>query len=350
MKTSLPIIDWYLQHKRDLPWRTTKDPYKIWLSEVILQQTRVEQGLPYYEKFVATYPTVQKLAKANDDDVMKLWQGLGYYNRAKNMLATARIIASELKGTFPKNYAGLIQLKGIGPYTAAAIASFAYNEPKAVLDGNVYRVLARVFNIIEPINSTTGKAIFEKLAQEVLNIEHADLHNQAMMELGAIVCKPKLPLCEACVLRLHCQAFKLKRVSELPVKTKKSKPKERYLHFLFIKQNGYTYVKQRSNERIWHNLFEPPFIETNSQITDQQLLKQPVFEHLLNATSNIQKTFSTKHQLTHQTIYANFWVLTIPAKKQLHLDELYKKVKLSDVHKLAVHRLFDKFLGHYTNL
>jgi A/G-specific adenine glycosylase len=343
MKSALPIIDWYLQHKRDLPWRHTQNPYFIWLSEVIMQQTRVEQGLPYYQKFVLAYPTVKKLAAANDDDVMKLWQGLGYYNRAKNMLATARIIATELKGIFPKNYNGLIQLKGIGPYTAAAVASFAYNEPKAVVDGNVYRVLSRLFNISEPINGTKGKLLFAQLAEEVLNTEHANLHNQAVMELGATVCKPTSPLCGNCPLRLQCLAYQHKTIAQLPVKLKKQKPKERYLHFFFVEDAGHTYIKQRSNERIWHNLHEPPFIESETPLNEQQLFALASTQ--LFAIDTKAKVFSTKHQLTHQTIYADFWVVK-PSKKAI-LNADFKKVKISSLHTFAVHRLFDKFLDYY---
>ncbi|MBP9187718.1 MAG: A/G-specific adenine glycosylase, partial [Bacteroidia bacterium] len=212
-----PLIKWYLANKRDLPWRNNLNPYHIWLSEIILQQTRVEQGLPYYLKFIEHYPTIKHLAEADDNNVMKLWQGLGYYNRASNMLKTARILVSSYNGVFPETYAELLNLKGIGPYTAAAISSFAFNEAQAVVDGNVYRVLARLFAIDEPIYSTSGKKLFATLAQDLLNLDAPALHNQAIMELGAMVCKPKLALCQACVLRLQCQAYAQKRVYDFPV-------------------------------------------------------------------------------------------------------------------------------------
>lgn len=346
-KAVLPIVNWYQEHKRDLPWRNTRNPYLIWLSEVILQQTRVEQGLPYYLKFADKYPTVKKLAAAKDDDVMKLWQGLGYYNRAKNMLKTARIIVQDCNGIFPDSYNGLIELKGIGPYTAAAIASFAFDEPKAVVDGNVYRVLSRVFDINEPINSTNGKKIFAELAQEIMDTQAPGLYNQAVMELGATVCKPASPKCGECVLRLRCEAYKYKRIAELPVKLKKQKPKERFLHFFFINQNGKTYIKQRVNERIWHNLFEPPFIETPAMVEDKALFATPDFHTFFAGKHHASKVFSVKHQLTHQTIYATFWEVTVPKSFKL-TDASYLSVNIADIRKYAVHRLFDKFLNYHT--
>lgn len=345
MKAVLPIVDWYQENKRDLPWRNTRNPYLIWLSEVILQQTRVEQGLPYYLKFTNNYPTVTKLAAAKDDDVMKLWQGLGYYNRAKNMLKTARIVADECNGIFPQTYDELIQLKGIGPYTAAAIASFAFDEAKAVVDGNVYRVLSRVFGIAEPINSSKGKKLFAELAQEIMDTQSPGTYNQAVMELGATICKPTSPKCGECVVRLQCEAYKNKRISELPVKLKKQKPKERFLHFFFIEQCGKTFIKQRVNERIWHNLFEPPFIETSEHIEDEVLFQLPEYKQLFPGKHTPTRTFAVKHQLSHQTIYATFWVMKVP--KNFVLPD-YLHVSIADIRTYAVHRLFDKFLNYYT--
>jgi A/G-specific adenine glycosylase len=346
MRGVLPILTWYNENKRDLPWRNTHNPYLIWLSEVILQQTRVEQGLPYYLKFAQNYPTVSKLAAAPDDDIMKLWQGLGYYNRAKNMLKTARIVVNEHKGIFPKTYDELIQLKGIGPYTAAAIASFAYDEAKAVVDGNVYRVLARVFNINEPINGPKGKKLFAELAQEIMDTKQAGLYNQAIMELGATVCKPTSPKCGECVVRLQCIAYKHKTIADVPVKLKKQKPKERFLHFFFIRQNGNTYIKQRINERIWHNLFEPPFIETATLKEKDEIFALLEVQALIGKQPKAKNAFTVKHQLTHQTIYANFWVIDVPKTFKL-TDKTYIPVKLEDIPKYAIHRLFDKFWQFY---
>ncbi len=351
MTAALPILKWYQKHKRDLPWRNTQNPYFIWLSEVILQQTRVEQGLPYYLKFVEAFPTIKDLANAKDDQVMKLWQGLGYYNRAKNMLTTARIITKEHGGIFPTTYDSLIELKGIGPYTAAAIASFAYNEPKAVVDGNVYRVLSRVFNIDEPINSAEGKKTFAELAQDIMDTQNAGLYNQAIMELGATICKPTAPKCNECDVRLQCRAYAAGTIGQLPVKIKKQKPKERFLHFFFIDHNGRTYIKQRSTERIWHNLFEPPFIETASRMADDEIITHPGFRDLFSFGKKvaIHKTYSTKHQLTHQIIFADFWVVKTSNKVKLN-DSAYIAPSISELSIYPVHRLFDKFLHHYQSL
>jgi len=345
MSSTLPILEWYQQNKRDLPWRNTKNPYFIWLSEVILQQTRVDQGLPYYLLFIKQYPTIKKLAAASDDDVMKLWQGLGYYNRAKNMLETARIIVKELNGTFPTTYVELLKLKGIGPYTAAAIASFAYNEPKAVVDGNVFRVLSRVFAVAEPINSTKGKQIFAELAQELLDKKHPAQYNQAIMELGATVCKPTTPNCIICVINAKCLAFDQQKMLEFPVKLKKQKPKERFLHFFFIEQNKKTYLYQRKKERIWHNLFEPPFVEVQTFIEGETIFEKNEVKMLLGKYFSVERSFSTKHQLTHQTIFAQFWIVQVPSI--FTMDSSYISVEIASISMFAVHRLFDKFWEFY---
>ncbi len=339
-----PLINWYLANKRDLPWRNNLNPYHIWLSEIILQQTRVEQGLPYYLKFIEHYPTIKQLAEADDNNVMKLWQGLGYYNRASNMLKTARILVNSYNGVFPETYAELLNLKGIGPYTAAAISSFAFNEAKAVVDGNVYRVLARLYAIDEPINSTSGKKLFAQLAQDLLNLDAPALHNQAIMELGAMVCKPKLALCQSCVLRLQCQAYAQKRVYDFPVKEKKRKPINRYLNYLYIHDGDNTYLRQRIDEGIWNKLFEFPLIETDTSITEEELLHQPKLKTLLNKLpKSLKPIFTAKHQLTHQTIYAVFWQVT---SKQIKPTENngFVKVPLSQINNFAVPRLLERFL------
>lgn len=340
-----PLIKWYLTHKRDLPWRDTHNPYYIWLSEIILQQTRVEQGLPYYNKFIANYPTIQKLAQANDNDVMKLWQGLGYYNRAANMLKTARILAHDYKGEFPKTYDQLIELKGIGPYTAAAIASFAFNEAHAVVDGNVYRVLSRLFAIDDPINGTKGKKIFAELAQDLLNTDAPAIHNQAIMELGAVVCKPKQALCGQCVLRLQCEAYKQKKVYDFPVKEKKRKPVARYLNYLYITDHkGNTYLRQRNNDGIWNNLFEFPLVESETEITAADLLHHPKTKELLNKLPDeLVPMFSTKHQLTHQTLYAVFWKVSGKQIKPA-ANKGFVQVSTADIQTFAVPRLLERFL------
>ena len=341
-----PLIKWYLTNKRELPWRDTQNPYYIWLSEIILQQTRVEQGLPYYNKFIANYPTLQKLAHANDNEVMKLWQGLGYYNRAANMLKTARILANEYNGEFPTTYDELITLKGIGPYTAAAVASFAFNEAHAVVDGNVYRVLSRLFAIDEPINGAKGKKIFAELAQELLNTNAPATHNQAIMELGAMVCKPKQALCEHCVLRIQCEAYKQNKVYDFPVKEKKRKPIARYLNYFYIEDSkGNTYLRQRNNDGIWNNLFEFPLVESDTEVSAQDLLQHPKTKELLNKLPNeLVPMFSAKHQLTHQTLYAVFWRVSGKQIKPL-ANKGYVQVSLNDIHNFAVPRLLERFLN-----
>lgn len=347
MTALVSIINWYKKNKRDLPWRNTQNPYHIWLSEVILQQTRVEQGLPYYQKFTDKYPTVIDLALANDDDVMKLWQGLGYYNRAANMLKTARIIHQQLNGKFPNNYAELIKLKGIGPYTAAAIASFAFNEPVAVVDGNVYRVLSRVFAIDTPIDSTQGKKIFSELAQEVLYLKDAATHNQAIMELGATVCKPKQAQCETCVLRLQCMAYKNNEVYQYPVKSAKRKPIDRFLNYIFVEDKlGNTYIRQRSNEGIWNNLFEFPLIETSQPVLHaDELLAHPELANKFDTTpTQLSIGFQTKHQLTHQTIYATFWIAGGKNIKP-NAEQGFLKVEVTKLHDFAVPRLLERFIN-----
>jgi len=347
---SKEIISWYKKNKRDLPWRNTSDPYFIWLSEIILQQTRVEQGLPYYHKFIAKYKTVKKLAEANNDDVMKLWQGLGYYNRASNMLKTAREIVKNRQSVFPKTYDELIKLTGIGPYTAAAISSFAYNESRAVVDGNVSRVLSRIFAIDEPINSSKGKNLFEKIANEILDKKNPGLNNQAIMELGALVCKPRQPLCDDCPVRLNCEAFKKNSIYDFPQKIKKNKPRNRFINYFYIEQNNKIYMIQRTEKQIWKGLFELPNFDTESSLNEFEIINQIDFKNMFQKSEVIQikKIFSIKHQLTHQTIYANFFKLSSSKKIKL-LNESYMLVDIGDINKYAVSRLFDKFLN-YLNL
>lgn len=346
MNTLLPIVKWYENHKRDLPWRNTKSPYLIWLSEVIMQQTRVDQGLPYYIQFSQQYPTLQSLAKADDQDVMKLWQGLGYYNRAKNMLKTARFILENHGGQFPKSHDGLIELPGIGPYTAAAIASFAYNEPKAVVDGNVYRVLSRVFNIDLSIDSSAGKQYFSELAQVLLDKKNPATYNQAIMELGAIICKPNNPLCQECDLQTKCLAYSEKTIALRPVKKVKQKSKERFLHYFVLLHKGKIFIQQRTHERIWHNLFEPPYIETSKAVNQKELKKVLLKNPLFNQIELTQDVFTYKHLLTHQTIYGHFWIVTNKLNTRI-LKKDYIAVSLNDIHQYPIHRLFDKFLEHF---
>jgi A/G-specific adenine glycosylase len=251
------LIKWNKEeNKRQMPWKGEKDPYKIWLSEIILQQTRVEQGLEYYNHFVKTFPDIHKLAKAPDKKIFKMWEGLGYYTRCRNLIATARFIAKEKKGIFPDTYEEIISLKGIGPYTAAAISSFAFNLPHAVVDGNVYRVLSRVFGIKKPVDSSEGKKYFNDLANELLSKKQPGIYNQAIMDFGAIICKPSSPLCTACVFRKDCYAFLHNKINELPVKEKTIVKKDRWFYYLVLECGDEIFIRQRSSKDIWHHLHE----------------------------------------------------------------------------------------------
>lgn len=305
------LTKWYLQNKRDLPWRNTQDPYFIWLSEIMLQQTRVAQGMPYFFAFSNAFPTVFELANASEEQVLKLWQGLGYYSRARNLHKTAQFIATELSGKFPDNYNDLLKLKGVGEYTAAAIASFSYNETVPVVDGNVFRVLSRFFDIETDIAVASAKKEFAALAFELMPKNNPALFNQAIMEFGALQCVPKSPNCEICVLNSGCLALQRNKVSQLPVKSKKLKVRNRYFNYIiFSDVNENTLIQKRSDKGIWHNLYEFPLIETeteedfefiSAQIKEQSLIENEIISILeLSLKSQI-------HKLSHQHLHIKFW-------------------------------------------
>jgi A/G-specific adenine glycosylase len=310
------LITWYLQNKRDLPWRGVKDPYLIWLSEIMLQQTRVAQGLPYYKKFVKAYPTVQLLANAPEEEVLKLWQGLGYYSRARNLLFTAKYVANELNGEFPNTYENLKKLKGIGDYTASAMASICFNAPTAVVDGNVYRVLSRVFGIATPINSTEGIRQFKKLAQELIEVSQPGTYNQAVMEFGARYCVPQNPLCTACIFNDRCEALKSQKVQQLPVKLKKLKVKKRYFNYLaVVSDDGKVLLQQRKGKGIWQHLYEFPLVESKAEISENDLKKS---DEYLSITKGFTISSVSKyneeviiHKLSHQHLHTVFWIVTV---------------------------------------
>lgn len=339
------LISWYLQYKRELPWRKTRDPYLIWLSEIILQQTRVAQGLPYYLKFIETYPTVKDLAFAPEADVLKLWQGLGYYSRARNLLATAKIVTDELNGIFPNNYKDLLKLKGVGDYTASAISSICFNELQAVVDGNVYRVLSRVFGITIPINSSLGQKEFKTLAQQLLDKTQPGTFNQAIMEFGARYCIPQNPDCENCIFKNNCYAFKHKLVSELPVKIKAKPVKKRYFNYLvIISNNQRTLLNQRLGKGIWHKLFEFPLIETFNDVDFEQLKTHSKFQEVVR-NLNIESTvlYNDKpitHKLSHQHISTRFWVIETSEEK----DDF---ISISEIEKYAVPVLIENFVSEF---
>lgn len=309
------LIEWYLQNKRDLPWRNTTNPYPIWLSEIILQQTRVAQGMPYFYAFLESFPTVKELAIADEQQVLKLWQGLGYYSRARNLHQTAQYIANELDGVFPNSYAGLIQLKGIGEYTAAAIASFAYNEPVPVVDGNVFRVVSRYFGIESDISTGKTKKEFTALAAELLSKEQPALFNQAIMEFGATHCTPKNPDCENCIFNSSCVALQKGLVGQLPFKSKKIKIRKRYFNYIVLQdKKGNTKIQQRTDKGIWHNLYEFPLFETTQEEgfeTIAPLIKNDT--DFGDSVVSIQEAnpISLIHKLSHQHLYIKFWKVTV---------------------------------------
>jgi A/G-specific adenine glycosylase len=309
---SQKLINWYNQNKRDLPWRKTKNPYFVWLSEIMLQQTRVAQGLSYYLKFTETFPTVFDLAKADEETVLKLWQGLGYYSRARNLHFTSKYIANDLDGKFPNTYEEIKKLKGIGDYTASAIASICFNEPTAVVDGNVYRVLARYYGIDTPINSSKGIKEFKQLAQEILDKEHSGTFNQAIMDFGAIQCKPKKPLCLFCPFSESCVALQKGKVEVLPVKEKKIKVRKRYFNYLVVKtKNDKTILNLRQGKGIWQGLYEFPVVETTTSINYTELLASKDFQELFSEPTQIS-LFNEKeivHKLSHQHLYTKFWIV-----------------------------------------
>ena len=325
------LIDWYKSSKRDLPWRDTINPYFIWLSEVILQQTRVSQGLPYYKRFIELFPTVEHLARSSDDEVMRAWQGLGYYSRARNLHACSKIIVEELGGSFPNTYNGLIKLKGVGSYTAAAIASFAFREPVAVLDGNVFRVLARCFAIKDDISMPASKKIFSQLAQQNLPDENAHIYNQAIMELGAQICTPNRPLCTSCPLANGCIALKNKLVGELPYKSSSIKVKKRYIYYIIFVKDNELLIRKRNKNDIWKGLYDFYSIESEFKLDQENIIAQllealPVLSGKLHIDS---LTGEIKHQLTHRTIYARFLTVRLNSTKDIDcVREKFDMIKI----------------------
>lgn len=310
MKFSNQLIYWYLQNDRDLPWRKTNNPYFIWLSEIMLQQTRVQQGLAYYLTFTKEFPTVFDLANASESKVLKLWQGLGYYSRARNLHFSAKYIANELNGEFPSTYDEIKTLKGVGDYTASAISSICFDEAQAVVDGNVYRVLARYFGIKTAINSTAGIKEFKKLAQTLIDPKQPGTYNQAIMDFGALHCKPQNPLCETCPFNTSCIALATKTIKELPVKEKKIKVRKRYFNFLvLISDDNKTSLSERKGKGIWEGLYQFPLIETAKSVSKETLqLENP---SAVKSLENIV-LFNEKeivHKLSHQHLYTKFWIV-----------------------------------------
>jgi A/G-specific adenine glycosylase len=328
MDFSNQLITWYLENQRDLPWRRTKDPYLIWLSEVIMQQTRIAQGTEYFLRFQLHFPTIFDLAAASEDEVLKVWQGLGYYSRARNLHATARHLVKEYKGNFPENFTDLIQLKGVGEYTAAALASICFNLPHAVVDGNVYRVLSRYFNMKTPIDSTQGKKEFSELANTLLSRQQPGMYNEAVMELGALVCTPKNYRCDKCPLQHSCLSLKNKNMEDFPVKIGKQKVRTRFFNYLVLDINEtQTYLEKREEKDIWQNLYQFPLLESQKEIGQEGILQSALLQQFqLDEVPDIYQ-FNNKpvtHKLTHQTIMTNFWIIPTktPLKNTVEWDQV----------------------------
>ena len=342
------LLKWYDENKRELPWRDSPSPYQVWISEIILQQTRVNQGYDYYMRFIGKWPTVTDLAQASEEEVLKMWQGLGYYSRARNLHRCAKQIVEQYDGVFPSDFEALKKLQGIGPYTAAAIASIAFNQPCAVVDGNVYRVLSRLFDIDTPININEGQRLFAQLADTMLNREQPGLHNQAMMEFGALHCIPKNPDCTNCVLQEHCLAAAHGTVAERPVKLDKVKVSTRHFNYLVIKANGGIYLHKRSSNDIWKNLYDFPLIESKEALTVEQVIKSDEFRQIVGdndfTIGKISPTYT--HKLTHQTIIAQFIEIKLSAEMcDIQTNNLFLAHE-KDVEQYPIPRLIDLYLNN----
>lgn len=303
---------------RQMPWKGEKDPYKIWLSEIILQQTRVEQGLSYYNRFVEAFPDIHRLAGAPDEKIFKLWEGLGYYSRCRNLIFTAKYISKELHGIFPRAYEEIKKLKGVGPYTAAAISSFAYNLPYAVVDGNVFRVLARVAGIRKETDTTEGKRFFNELAASLLDKKQPGIYNQAIMDFGAVICKPAAPQCSVCIFHKTCVAFRRGWVNELPVKKKKLQIRKRWFSYLVFEYKGKTAIRQRTGKDIWHGLFEFPLIESEKELSDKEIIQEALIQKWMTKGKHeiLPVSASYKQQLTHQLIKGRFISIRLQQRPQ----------------------------------
>jgi len=339
----LEILNWYHKNARNLPWRVTNDPYKIWLSEIILQQTQIIQGLTYYEKFLENFSSVNKLAKADEDRILKLWQGLGYYSRARNLHKAAKMVVTEFNGKFPTTYNEIIKLPGVGDYTAAAIASFAFEEPYPVLDGNVFRFISRLYNIDLPIDEQKNRKVFLEVLRELMKDQPPSAFNNAMMEMGATVCKPQNPLCSTCPVQSFCEAYKKDTISIRPVKNKKIKVTVRHLNFFFIEYHNGFFIEQRTGKGIWQNLFQLPLIETMAEAKTSDLTLQLKSLYNYNVKNKVIHHQSVRHLLTHQTIEAQFWHIKVE-QKPLFINENMVFTNLSDYKNFAVPKLIENYL------
>jgi len=343
---SKKVVRWYEKNKRDLPWRETKDPYRIWLSEIILQQTRVNQGLPYYLKFVDAFPSVFDLAAAPEQKVLRLWQGLGYYTRARNLHKCAKEVVAKYNGKFPKIFDELKTLPGIGDYTAAAIASISFGQAVAVVDGNVFRVLARIFGIEIPINTSEGKRVFSTLANELVSKENPDVHNQAMMEFGARFCTPRNPSCESCTFQAECYAHKNSLQQVLPVKLQLKKGRKRYFYYFAIQKGKSLLMKKREEKDIWHGLYDFVLVETKRPVDPEKLFSENESLKKFRKGKLSEISAAYKHILSHQLIYSRFIQVTLSRDVSLNGSGL-KFYSLKKVAELPKPVLISKFLSDY---
>jgi A/G-specific adenine glycosylase len=341
------LAKWYLENKRDLPWRTTRNPYKIWLSEVILQQTRVSQGLPYYLRFIKKYPNVRELAAAPEQEVLRLWQGLGYYTRARNLHHCAKVIVARHQGKFPSRYEILLQLPGIGEYTAAAIASITGGERVAVVDGNVFRVLSRIFGIHTAVNSSQGKKEFSLLANDLMGNAHAGVHNQAVMEFGALHCTPKNPACDTCIFKRSCCAFAGNLQAGLPVKVKSKGSRKRYFYYLVVEGENSLMMRKREEQDIWKGLFDFHLIEKNKSVKTEKLLAEEPIKKFIKKSGAVKISKSYKHVLSHQTIFSRF-IIVKNGKRFISGQEKHSFYNFSEISELPKPVLVSRFLtDHY---
>jgi len=339
------LLVWYDAYKRDLPWRNIKDPYKIWLSEVILQQTRVNQGWEYYLRFIKKYPTVQALASAPEHDVLKLWQGLGYYSRARNLHEAAQFIVKEHHGKFPKDYDSIRALKGVGEYTAGAVASIAFNLPFPAVDGNVMRVYSRLFGITTPIDSTEGKKKLYEVAAELVPAKNPGTYNQAVMELGALICLPSNPVCEDCPVREACYAYSHKKIQDFPVKQNKTKQRSRYLNYLVITHVDKMLIRLRKGKDIWQGLHDFPLIESSKPLTSTSFVKDKKWEEIIHLSKPVIKDVSDEHVhiLSHQKLFARFYAIVIKGKTTKIPAGCFW-IKIKDIENYAVPKLIDLYI------
>lgn len=344
MQIVLNILQWYQKNKRDLPWRATNNPYFIWLSEIILQQTQVIQGLNYYHKFIENFPTINHLASAKEEDVLKLWQGLGYYSRARNLHKSAQTIVNDYKGVFPSTYNDVLKLSGVGPYTASAITSMAYELPYPVLDGNVYRFIARLYNIDLPINQPKTYTAFQQILSEMMVNQKPSIFNNAMMEMGATVCKPVQPLCHNCPVLSFCEAYKKGTINQLPVKLNKVKVKTRVFNYIYFNTGGTFYMEKRGQKDIWENMYQLPLIETNTPVGESEMMLM-LKEKQWGDALEIKFEMDLSHQLTHQKILVKVWSCVVD-NKSFTTEKEWIKVDEDSYKKYPIPKLIEKIVLH----